>query len=199
MAPKETDARRRIPLALVVSALTVAALFMVWSPENELWFRISGSLMCAILLTWAAFMVGKTKSGRLLLTRQGWKYFSILAAVVAAAIVLADIVVVAARPDSYDPVLSSLFPMFLAWVAAYLYEPGGPPLLKAPELSDRAIRAWKRNALVLAITGIGLGCTAIIFGVTGDLFALAILSPIAIVNLAVAAVLWVMLRTRDRQ
>ncbi|WP_171906575.1 hypothetical protein [Arthrobacter sp. SW1] len=51
MAPKETDARIRIPLAFVTSALAVAALFTIWSPENELWFKIGGTLMCAILLT----------------------------------------------------------------------------------------------------------------------------------------------------
>jgi hypothetical protein len=199
MATQETEARGRIPLALVASALAIAALFMIWSPENELWFKISGSLMCAILLTWAAVMVGKTKSGRLLLTRRRWKYFSILGAAVAAGITLVDIVIVAARPDSYDPVLSSLFPMFLAWVAAYLYEPGGPPLFTAPELDDRAARVWKRNALALAIIGISLGATAIIFGVTGNLFALTILSPIAVCLLATAVILWAMLRTGNRK
>lgn len=198
MAPKETDARGRVPLTLVASALAVAALFMIWSPENELWFKISGSLMCAILLTWAAVMVGKTKTGGLLLTRRRWKYFSILSAVVAAGITLVDIVIVAARPDSYDPVLSSLFPMFLAWVAAYSYEPGGPPLFKAPEPNDHAAKVWKRNALLSAIVGIGLGATAIILGATGNLFALIALSPIAVSLLATAVILWAMLRTGNR-
>ncbi|OFI36755.1 hypothetical protein BIU82_11785 [Arthrobacter sp. SW1] len=116
----------------------------------------------------------------------------------AAGITLVDIVIVAARPDSYDPVLSSLFPLFLAWVAAYLYEPGGPPVFKAPELNDRAAKAWKRNALASAIIGTSLGAIAIIFGVSGNLLALAVLSPIVVSLLVTAAILWAMLRTGNR-
>ena len=199
MASIETNARLRIPLALVVIALCGASLFMIWGPEIGLWSRISGSLLCAILLLWAAMiMVGKTKSGRLLLTRRRWKYFTVVGAVVAVTITIAVISIIAAQPDRYSPLVSPLYPMFLGLFVAYLYEPEGPPLFKAPDLSDRAARAWKRNALVSAIIGISLGCIAAIAAASGNLYPLAILSPIAVVLLATAAALWTMLRARKR-
>jgi hypothetical protein len=200
MASKETDARLRIPAALVVIALAVASLFMIWRPEIELWFRISGSLMCVILLTWAAMILaGKTKSGRLLLTRRWWKYFSILGAVVAATITLVVISILAARPDRYSPLVSPLYPMLLGLAAAYLYEPEGPPLFKAPDLSDRDARAWKRTAIVLAIIGISLGCIAVIAAAAGNLYPLALLNPIVVMLLITAAVLGTILRARNRR
>jgi hypothetical protein len=190
----------RIPIGLVVIALAIWALFLTWDPEIELWFRISGSLMCAILLLWAALiLVGRTKSGKLILTGRRWKYFSFFGAGVAAAITLAVFFIVAAQPDQYSPLVSPLYPMFLGLAAAYLYEPEGPPLFKAPDLSDRAARAWKRNALVSAIIGISLGCIAAIAAASGNLYPLAILSPIAVVLLATAAILGTMLRTRNRR
>lgn len=155
--------------------------------------------MCAILLTWAAMiLVGKTKSGTLLLSRRRWKYFTILGAVVGATITLAVISILAAQPDRYSPVVSPLYPMLLGLVAAYLYEPGGPPLFKAQDPGDRDARAWKRTALVIAIIGISLGCIAVIAGASGNLHALALLLPI-VVMLLIPAVLWTMLKRRNRQ
>lgn len=200
MASKESDARLRIPVALAVTALAVTSLFMIWRPEIELWFRISGSLLCAILLTWAAMiLVGKTKSGSLLLTRRRWKNFIILSTVVAAAITLPVIAILAARPDRDSPLVSPLYPMLLGLFVAHLYEPEGPPLFKAPDLSDRDARAWKKTAIVLAIIGIGLGCIAGIAGAAGNIFALPVLLPIAVMLLIIAAVLWTILRARNRQ
>lgn len=199
MASKESHARLRIPLALVVIILAVAALFLTWVPEIEIWFRISGSLLCAILLTWAAMiLVGKTRSGRLLLTRRRWKYFTILGTVVAAIITVAVIFIVAARPDRYYPLVPPLVPMFLGLFVAYVYEPGGPPLFKAPDLSDRDARAWKRTAIVLAITGISLGCMAGIAAAAGNVFALPLVLPIPVMLLITAAVMGKMLRARNR-
>jgi hypothetical protein len=200
MASIDTDAKLRIPVALVVLALAIASLFSIWRPEIELWFRISGSLLCAILLLWAAMiLVGKTKSGRLLLTRRRWKYFIILGVVVAVAMTLAVISIHAAQPDHYSPLTSPLVSMLLALFVAHLYEPGGPPLFKAPDLSDRDARAWKRTAIVLAIIGISLGSIAGIAGAAGNIFALPLLLPIGAVLLIIATVLWTILRTRNRQ
>lgn len=200
MASIETNARLRIPVALVVIALAVASLSMIWRPEIEVWFRISGSLLCAILLTWAAMILGgKTKSGRLLLTRRRWKYFTFLGAVLAATITIAVISILAAQPDRYSPLASPLYPMFLGLFVAYLYEPEGPPLFKAPDLSDRDARAWKRNAIVSAISGISLGCIAVIAGAAGNMFAVPVLLPIAVMLLVIAAALWPMVRSRNRQ
>jgi amino acid permease len=199
MASIETNARLRIPLALAVIALAAASLFLIWRPEIELWFRISGSLLCAILLLWAAMILGgKTKSGRLLLTRRRWKYFLVLGVVVAVTITIAVIAILAAQPGRYSPLLSPLVQMLLGLFAAYLYEPEGPPLFRAPDLSDRDASAWKRAATVLAIIAISLGCIAVIAGAAGNTFALPLLLPIAIMLLIIATALWTMLRARKR-
>ncbi|MFJ5696586.1 hypothetical protein [Arthrobacter sp. NPDC093139] len=200
MASIDTDARLRIPVALVVIALAIASLFLIWRPEIELWFRISGSLLCAILLLWAAMILGgKTKSGRLLLTRRRWKYFIVLSVVVAVAITIAVIAILAAQPDQDSPLVQPLVQMLLALFVAHLHEPEGPPLFKAPDLSDRDARAWKRTAIVLAIIGISLGCIAGIAGAAGNIFALPLLLPIAVMLLAIAAALWTILRARNRR
>jgi len=83
-------------------------------------------------------------------------------------------------------------------VVAFLYEPGGPPLFRAPDLSDRDAAAWKRTAIVLAITGISLGGIAGIAGAAGNIFALPLLLPIAVMLLITAAIIWTMLRARNR-
>lgn len=198
MASKKSDARLRIPLALVVIILAAAGLFLTWRPEIELWFRIGGSLMCAILLLWAAMiLVGKTKSGRLLLTRRRWKQFTVLGVVVASAITLGVISILAAQPGSHSP-QAPLSLMLLGLTAAYLYEPESPPLIKAP-VTDRDARVWKRNAIVLAITGIGFGFIAVIAAAAGNTFARILVEPIAVVLLITAAVMGTMLRARNRQ
>lgn len=199
MASIGTNARLRIPVALIVIALTVASLFMIWRPEIELWFRVSGSLLCAILLTWAAtILVGKTKSGGLLLTRRRWKYFIVLGGVVAVSITLAVISILAAQPDRNSPLGPPLILRLQGWVVAHLYEPEGPPLFKAPDLSDRDARAWKITAIASAIIGISLGCIAVIAGAAGNIFALPLLLPIAVMLLITGAALWMILRARNR-
>jgi amino acid permease len=199
MASKESDTRLRITVALVAIALAVTTLIMIWRQEIELWFRISGSLMCAILLLWAAMiLLGKTKSGRQILTRRRWKYFTVLGTVVAATITVAVISILAAQPDRDSPLVSPLVTMFLGLFVAYLYEPGGPPLFRAPDLSDRDAIAWKRTAIALAIIGISLGCITVIAAAAGNLYPLALLSPFVVVPLITAAIMGTMLRTRNR-
>lgn len=200
MASKESDARFRIAVALIATALAVAALFLTWRPEIELWFRISASLMCAILLLWSALiLVGTTKSGRQILTRRHWKYFTILGVVVAAAITVAEISTLAVRPVRYSPLTPPLYAMLLGLFVAYPYEPGGPPIFKAGELSDRDARAWKRTAVALAVTGIIFGCIAGIAAAVGNIFTLALVLPFVIVPLLTAAIMGTVLRARNRR
>lgn len=200
MASKESDTRLRIPLALVVIVLAVGGLFLTWRPEVDLWFRIGGSLMCAILLLWATMiLIGKTKSGGLPLTRRRWKQFTVLGVVVAAAITLGVIIsILAALPGSRSPLVPPLYPMLLGLTAAYLYEPESPPLIRPPA-TDRDARAWKRNAIVLAIAGISLGCIAVIAAAAGNTFVRILFEGPAVVLLITAAVMGMMLRTRNRR
>ncbi|MFJ5696604.1 hypothetical protein [Arthrobacter sp. NPDC093139] len=199
MASKESDTRLRIPLALIVIVLAVGGLFLTWRPEVELWFRIGGSLMCAILLLWAAMiLIGKTKSGGLLLSRRRWKQFTVLGVVVAAAITLGVIVILAAGPGSRSPLLPPLYSMLLGLTAAYLYEPESPPLIRGPA-TDRDARVWKRNVIVLGTAGIGLGCIAVIAAAAGNIFVRILVEGPAVVLLITAAVMGMMLRARTRR
>ncbi|MFJ5698720.1 hypothetical protein [Arthrobacter sp. NPDC093139] len=200
MASRESDTRLRIPLALVVIVLAAAGLFLTWVREIELWFRISGTLMCAILLLWATIiLIGKTKSGGLLLSRRRWKQFTVLGVVVAAAITLGVIIsILAARPGSRSPLLPPLYPMLLGLTAAYLYEPESPPLMRGPA-TDRDARVWKRNAIVLAIAGIGLGCITVIAAAADNTIVRIFFEGPAVVLLITAAVMGMMLRARNRR
>lgn len=195
----ETNAKRRAPGALVVIVLAAASLFMTWRPEIDLWFRISGSLLCAILFAWATMIIiGRTRSGRLPLTRRGWKYFTILGTVVALTITVVVISILAAEPDRYSSLVPPLYPMLLGLFTAYLYEPGGPPLFKVEVLGDREAGARKNTAIALAIIGISITCIAGIIGAAGNTYVLPLLLPIAIMLLVSASALWMKLRRARR-
>jgi uncharacterized membrane protein YidH (DUF202 family) len=77
--------------------------------------------------------------------------------------------------------------MLLDLTAAYLYQPESPPPIKGPA-TDRDALAWKRNAIVLAITGIGLGSIAVIAAMAGNTFLRILVAGPAVVLLITAAV-----------
>lgn len=196
MASIETDARLRIADALVVIALAVTSLFMIWRPETEAWFGIIQSLMPAMLiLIGAVVFAGKTRAGRLVLTRRRWKYLMFVGAVLGIIIVIiVGTAIFPVRPG--DNLALALFPAMIGFFLAHaqLYEPENTAQVKASDLSDRDARAWKRIALVPAIIGIVLGCIAGIAGAAGNIGALALLMPIAVLSLVFAAGIWMMLR-----
>ncbi|WP_284984193.1 hypothetical protein [Arthrobacter sp. efr-133-TYG-118] len=182
----------------MVISLAVTSLFMILRPETEMLFRIIQGLMCAILFLWAAtILVGKTKAGRLVLTRRRWKYFTLVGVVVAVTTMLVVTSVIQARPGGNAAL--PLFPAIVGLFVAQLYEPEGIAQFKASDLSDRDARVWKKIAIVSAIIGISLGCIAGIAGAVGNVFALPLLLPIAVLLLASTAMIWMMLRTRNRQ
>jgi hypothetical protein len=199
MASIETDARLRIADALVVLALAVTTLIMIWRTQTEPWFGIAQSPFPALLVLWGGtILVGKTRAGKLVLTRRRWKYFTLIGVVVG--IIVVTVVVTAISPDRSggNPALG-LFPAIVGLFVAQLYETEGSARFKASDLSDRDVRVWRQIALVPAFVGIVLASIAGIAGATGDIAALALLLPIGILFLVFAAAIWMMLRIRNRQ
>jgi hypothetical protein len=199
MATKETHARLRIADALVVIALAAASLFMIWRMGTEAWFGIIRSLMPLMLLLFGAtILYGKNRAGRLVLTRRKWKYFTLLGVVAGLIIVIAVTTVISTDRPGDNPALA-LFPAIIGLFVAQLYETESSAQFRASDLSDRDAKAWKRIAVVQAIVGIVLGCISGIAGMAGDIDALVLLLPIAILFMVFAAAVWTMLTMRNRQ
>jgi hypothetical protein len=199
MASNETDARLRIADGLVVIALAVTSLFMIWRPATEAWFGIVQSLMPAmLLLIGAVVLVGRTRAGRLVLTRRRWKYFTLVGVVLGVIIVIVVVSAIFPGRPGGNPALG-LFPAIIGLGLAQLCEQENSPQFKASDLSDHDAKVWKRIALVPALVGIVLGCIAGIAAAAGNIGTLALILPIAILFLVFAAAIWVMLRPRNRQ
>lgn len=198
MASIQTDAKLRIGVALIVVALAVTSLLLVWRPGVEMGFRILQSLgFAAMLFLAATIVVGKTKAGRLVLTRRRWKYFTLIGLFIA---VIITFVVAAPNLDRpWANSVLSVFPLVLGGFVAQLYEPESSAQFKASDLSDQDAKTWKRISLVLALIGAIIGCIAGIGGVTGNIVVFALLWPIGLLCLVFAFAIWMMLRRRNWQ
>lgn len=139
MASIETDARLRIADALVVLALAVTTLIMIWRPQTETWFGIAQSPFPALLILWGAtILVGKTRAGKLVLTRRRWKYFTLIGVVVGIIVVTVVVTAISPEPSRGNPALG-LFPAVVGLFVAQLYETEGSAQFKASDLSDRDV------------------------------------------------------------
>ncbi|MDF9751990.1 hypothetical protein [Arthrobacter sp. ES3-54] len=196
---KETDARLRIADALVVMALAVTSLVMIWRPETDVGLGILQSLLAAmVLLGGAVVLGGRTRAGRLVLTRRRWKYFTLIGVVLGVIILIASASASFPGRTGATPALA-LFPALVGLFLTQLYEPEKTAQAKASDLSNRDAKVWKRSALVSAAVGIVLGCIAGLAAAAGNIDSLALLLPIALLFLVFAAAIWMMLRTRNRQ
>lgn len=198
MASIETDARIRIADGLVVIGLSIISLFMIWGWETTVWLGVVKTVMAVILLISGVFvLIGRARTGKLVLTRRRWKYFALGGLVVVSIIVFVASTMLTARAEG-NPALS-LFPLLVGLILAQLFESEASARYKPSDLSEHDLKVWKRNALVLAIIGVVLGCIAGTAGAVGNLDMLALLGPIGILFLVFAAVIWVMLRKRNRR
>jgi hypothetical protein len=200
MASKGTAAWLRIAGGLVIIALGFASLFVYWypatgvtdpGPRNLSTLVAVGQFALGIIL-----MVGRTKAGRLVLTRRRWKYFA-LAAVVLVTIIL----IMVTRPDLDRPganVFLGSVSVLITGFVAQLYEHESTAQFKLSDLSDRDAGTWKKTSLVLLLVGVGVGAMAGIGAALGNIFALPLLLPIAVLSLIFAGGIWMMLRTRNR-
>lgn len=100
MASKETEAGLRIAGGLVIIALAVISLFLFWYPAAG--DRYPGLGILSIVVAVGQFglgiivMVGRTRAGRLVLTRRRWKYFTLVG------IVLVTIILIVVTRPSLD-------------------------------------------------------------------------------------------------
>jgi peptidoglycan/LPS O-acetylase OafA/YrhL len=197
MVSKATDARLRIAVGLVVIALSFTSLFLSWRPSTEAWLGVMSSLVAVLLLALGVVvLVGRTRGRRLVLTRQRWRYFLPFAAV------LLFIIVIVVTNFSLDralgnPVLA-MFPAMTGLLLALLYEPESTAQFKPSDLTDRDVRTWKRISFVLGLIGVVVGSISGVAGVAGNITMLALLLPIAILFLVLAAAIVVMLKSRNR-
>lgn len=200
MASKETDGRLRIAVGLVIIALAVTSLFLFWYPatgDKDPKFGILSILAAVGQLALATLvMVGRTKAGRLVLTHQRWKYFTL------GGIVLVTIILLMVTQPSLDRPGGNLdlafYPVLISGCVAQLYEPESTSQFKLSGLNDSDARTWKRRSLVLALIGVVVGAIAGIAGAAGHISVFALLWPIAFVSLVFAAGIWMRLRTRNR-
>jgi hypothetical protein len=200
MASKGTEAWLRIAGGLVIIALGFASLFLYWytAPGD----RDPGLRNLSILVAVGQFalgiivMVGRTKAGRLVLTRRRWKYFALIG------IVLVTIILIMVMQPSLDRPGGNVFlgslSVLISGFVAQLYEHESTAQFKLSDLSGRDAETWKRMSRVLVLIGVIVGAVAGIAGAAGNIMVLALLWPIAFVSLVFAAGIWMMLRTRNR-
>lgn len=201
MASEETDARLRIAVGLVLIAIAATSLIMTWYPTTgapATWLGISSSLMAVLPLLWGVvLLIGKTRAGRLVLTRRRWKYLMLFGVVLALIIVF-----MAMRPSldrSGGNAVLAMFPAITGLFIAQLYEPESSAQFRASDLSDHDAKTWQRISLVLALIAFVIGSIAGIGAAAGNIGPVALLVPIGILFLVFAAAIRVMLRTRNRQ
>lgn len=93
----------------------------------------------------------------------------------------------------------ALFPALIGLFVGQLYEPEKSAQFKATNLSDHDAKTWNRIALVAGVLGIVLGGIAGVTVAAGDTSTGFLLLPIALLFLVFAPVIWLMLRSRNRQ
>lgn len=200
MVSKGTGAGLRIAGGLVIIALGFASLFLYWYPGAGDRDPVPRNLSILVAVGQFALgivvMVGRTKAGRLVLTRRQWKYFALVA------IVLVTIILIMVTQPNLDRPGGNVFlgslSVLISGFVAQLYEPESTAQFKLSNFSDRDAGTWKSMSRVLALMGVSVGAVAGIAGAVGNIMMLELLWPIAFVSLIFAAGIWMMLRTRDR-
>ncbi|MCZ9882501.1 hypothetical protein [Arthrobacter sp. B2a2-09] len=185
---------------MVIIALAATSLFLFWYPAIGYKDPNLGILSVLVAVGQLALaivvMVGRARTGRLVLTHQRWKYLTL------GGVVLVSIILIMVTQPSLDrPGGSSdlaFYPILISGFVASLYEPERTAQFKLSSLNDSDARTWQRRSLVLALIGVVVGAIAGVAGAAGDIMTLSLLWPIAFVSLVFAAGIWMRLRTRNR-
>ncbi|MDD0858405.1 hypothetical protein NHF46_12820 [Arthrobacter alpinus] len=83
MASQRVETGIRIAGGLLVIVLAVISLIMIWSKSPEALTGIAISLAGAAAILWGAvIVVGRTRAGRVVLTRRRWKYGLLIGVIV---------------------------------------------------------------------------------------------------------------------
>ncbi|WP_425860428.1 hypothetical protein [Arthrobacter sp. TWP1-1] len=174
--------------------LAVVSLLMIWSQPPAAWYRTLASVAFAVaLVLGVTIVVGKTRTGRMVLTRRRWKYGLLIGIVV----VFTVVAIFFNRPGG-NPALA-LFPFFIGVFIAQLFEPEAVAAYTMATLTERDVAAWKRVLRVTAIVGVVLCCISLVAAVAGNLTLVALALPFGIVALVFVAVILVRFRATKRQ
>lgn len=122
MASRQTETALRIADGAVVVALAVISLASLWWLAPNPWIGIpQGVLAIMLIVLGVAVLVGKTRYGRLVRTRQRWKYLTGVGLVaLLLGLMIASVVGSPGQLES-NPV-AGLLPGLMALVIAQFYE-----------------------------------------------------------------------------
>ncbi|WP_315915799.1 hypothetical protein, partial [Arthrobacter sp. lap29] len=196
MASRRVEASIRITGGLLVIVLAVTSLIMIWSQSPKAFTGIAISLAAGIVISSGAIIVvGRTRAGRIVLTRHRWKYGLLIGVIV----VYTVMTVVLNRPVG-NPGLA-IFPIVLGLFVAQLFESEAVAASKAALiiLTDRNVRSWTRIVRVMAVAGVVLCSISVVAAVVGNFVLVSLVLPVAIISLLLAGAIWVWLRSVRRQ
>lgn len=154
------------------------------------------SLAGAAVIFWGAvIVVGRTRAGRVVLTRRRWKYGLLIGVIVVCTVTA----VVLNRPVG-NPGLA-VFPIVVGIFVAQLFESEAVAASRAAltPLTHRNVRSWTRIVRVTAVAGVALCCISVVAAVVGNLVLVSLVLPVAIISLFFAGAIWVWLRSVRRQ
>ena len=193
MASQRAETRLRITGGLLIMVLAVVSLVMIWGQPLEAWYRTLASVAGVVaLVLGVTIAVGRTRTGRLVLTRRRWKYGLLIAIVV----VFTAVAVFFNRPGG-NPALA-LFPFGVGVFIAQLFETEAIAAYTMATLTDRDVAAWKRVLRVALVVGVFLCCISIVAGVVGNVALVALVLPFGIAALVFVAMIWVRFRATKR-
>lgn len=196
MASRRVEASIRITGGLLVIVLALISLIMIWSQSPEALTGIAISLAAGVVMfSGAIIVVGRTRAGRIVLTRRRWKYGLLIGVIV----VYTVMAVVLNRPVG-NPGLA-VFPIVVGLFVAQLFESEAVAASKAALilLTDRDVRSWTRIVRVMAVAGVVLCCISAVAAVVGNFVLVFLVLPVAIISLFLAGTIWVWLRSVRRQ
>lgn len=193
MASQRVEARLRIAGGLLIIGLAIISLIMIWGQPPDAFTGIAISVAAAgAVVLGATIVVGRTRAGRMVLTRRRWKYGLLIGYIVV--VILAAVFLNRAGSNPGLP----LFLIGMGVFVAQLFEPEATAASPLAVLSDRDVRTWMRIALVTACVGVVLCCISVVVATTGNLLLVSLLLPVAILSLIFAAGIWVWLRSTKR-
>lgn len=182
---------------MLVIALAVVSLLMVWGSRGDSQFRNLQTVLAGVVIALGlAVSIGKSRSGRLVLTRRRWRYvLLIVPAAVIAVILVLDTVWFTRAPSA----ITAMFPSILGGLVSQMFEPEGTAGFKASDLGERDARVWRRILWACVLATVLVGSIGAFAAATGNLTVGALMLPFAGLFLFFAVAIWILLRSRTRQ
>jgi hypothetical protein len=140
--------------------------------------------------------IGKSRSGRLVLTRRWWRYvFPIVITASSAIVLIFDTAWFTRAPSA----ITATFPCLVGLGVSQMFESEESARFKASDLSERDAKTWRRILWAFVFATVLFGSIGALAAATGDLTAAALMLPLAVVSLLSAIAIWTLLRARTRQ